>query len=97
MANVPPNIVQVAVPRHDVNLTMQDLMAPLTQFAQQPHVAQAVAATPEVQQHATDLGNLAQQVLEVANRLNAVAPHLLAPTPAPAPPTPAPPQTPGSR
>ncbi len=81
MATDPPEVVQVPVKRYDVNLTMQDIMAPLTTFAQQTHVAQIVAATPELQQHATELGNLAAQVLAVANRLNAVAPHLLAPTP----------------
>jgi hypothetical protein len=81
MANDPPEVVQIPVKRYDVNLTMQDLMAPLTGFAQQARVAQAVASVPELQQHANELGNLARQVIDVSNRLNAVAPHLLSPTP----------------
>jgi len=83
MADDASKIVQVPVKRFDVNLTLQDIMTPLTAFAQQAHVAQAAAATPEVQQHAADLAGLAQQVLEVANKINAVAPHLLSPTAAP--------------
>ena len=81
MANDHSDIVQIPVKRYDVNLTLQDIMTPLTAFASQAHVAQAVAASPEVQQHATELSGLAQQVLDVAGRLNAVAPHLLAPGP----------------
>ncbi len=88
MANDAPNVVQVPVPKHDVNLTIQDIMTPLTAFAQQAHVAQAALSAPEVQQHANELEGLAKQVLDVTGRLNAVAPHLLSPTP---------PETPNSR
>lgn len=80
MADETPQIVQIPVKKYDVNLTIQDLMIPLTALAQQAHVAQSFAINPEVQQHATELANLAKQILEVAGRLNAVAPHLLSPT-----------------
>jgi len=78
---IPPEVVQIPVKRYDVNLTMQDLMTPLTAFAQQSHVADAAASTPGLQQHARELADRAQQVLDAANRVIALAPHLLAPPP----------------
>jgi len=81
MADETPKVVQVPVKKYDVDLTLEDIMTPLAAFAQQAHVAQAAAAAPEVRQHAADLSGLAKQILEVANKLNAVAPHLLKPGP----------------
>lgn len=81
MPSDPSDVVQVPVKRYEVNLTMQDIMTPLAGFAQQARVAQAAASAPELLQHANELGNLARQVLDVADRLNAVAPHLLSPNP----------------
>jgi hypothetical protein len=80
MAADDPNVVMVPVTRHDVNLSIEDIMKPLTAFANQPRVAQAAAAMPDVQQHAAQLAGLAQQVLDVANRLKAVEPSLLSST-----------------
>jgi hypothetical protein len=76
-----PNVVQIPVTRYDVNLTLQDLMTPLTTFAERHGTAPALANTPGAQQHAADLANLARQILTVAGHIDAVAPHLLAPTP----------------
>jgi len=78
MANETPEVVQIPVKKHEINLSIQDILTPLTVFAQQTHVAQALASSPEAQQHARELAGLARQILDVAGRLNAVAPHLLA-------------------
>ena len=74
-----PNHVQIPVKRHDVNLTLEDLMTPLTAFPEKTQGAEGAAAAPEVHEHASALAGLARQILDVSRRLNAVAPHLLAP------------------
>lgn len=81
MPSDPPKVIQVPVKRHDVNLSLQDILAPLIQFANQSRVAQAVAAAPEVQQHAQQLGDLARQLHDLVGRLNDIDPKLLAPGP----------------
>lgn len=76
-----PKVVQIPVTRHDVNLTLQDIVTPLTTFAQRQATIQALAAAPEAQQHAAHLSTLASQILALAAHIDAVAPHLLSPAP----------------
>ncbi len=73
-----PNVVQIPVTRHDLNLTLQDLMTPLTTFADRHGTT--LASAPEAQQHATALATLAGQIVSIAGHLDAIAPHLLSPT-----------------
>lgn len=80
-----PSVVQIPVTRHDINLTLQDLMTPLTTLADRHRTA--LASAPEAQQHASALATLASQIVTIAGHLDAVAPHLLSPT-APAAPAP---------
>jgi hypothetical protein len=61
-----------------VSLSLQDILTPLLQFSSQPHVAQAAAANPELQQHTTQLTDLARQLRDIVDRLNAIDPSLLA-------------------
>jgi hypothetical protein len=75
----PPEVLKVPVRRYDVNIALHDILTPLTQFASQAHVVQAGVATPEVQQHAIELAQLASQLRDVVGRLNAINPNLLAP------------------
>ncbi|HEX3398694.1 MAG TPA: hypothetical protein VHT74_00065 [Acetobacteraceae bacterium] len=78
-----PKVVMVPVKRYDINLTLHDILTPLTQMAQ---AGQAPSAGPDVQQHVQQLSDLAGQLRDVVNRLNKVDPSLLAPTPRKDPP-----------
>jgi hypothetical protein len=79
MPSDPPRVTLVPVKRYDINLSLHDILTPLIQFSTQPHVVQAATATPEVQQHALELGDLARQLRDVVGRLNAIDPGLLSP------------------
>jgi hypothetical protein len=81
-----PTVVQVPVPRHDINISLQDILTPLIQLSRQPHVAEAVASAPDVQPHLVQLGELARQLRDVVQRINEINPNLLAPTPQRRPP-----------
>ena len=76
-----PNVVQVPVKRYEVNLTMHDILTPLTQMS--ANLAQAVPAPvpgSDIHQHVQQLSDLAGQLREVVNRINAADPTLLAST-----------------
>ena len=84
MADAPPvdpKVVMVPVKRYDVNLTIEDIMTPLTAFVNQTHVGQVIASSPDMQQHAADLSGLAQRVLDVAKKIEAISPNILSPKP----------------
>lgn len=74
-----PKITMVPVKRYDLDLTIEDIMTPLTAFVRQTHVGEAVANSPDLQQHAERLSGLAQQVLDVAKRIEAISPNILSP------------------
>jgi hypothetical protein len=80
MPSDPPQVVQVPVKRYDINLSLSDILQPLTQFASQPRVVQAGQSTPSLLAHAQQLTDLASQLHDVVARLNALDPKLLAPT-----------------
>jgi hypothetical protein len=44
-------------------------------------VGQAIAQSPDMQQHAEKLSDLAQQVLDVAKRIHAISPDVLSSKP----------------
>ena len=54
-----PKVVMVPVKRYDINLTLHDILTPLTQMAQ---AGQAPSAGPDVQQHVQQLSDLAGQL-----------------------------------
>jgi hypothetical protein len=82
-----PKIVQVPVKRYDVNLTLEDILTPLTQLS--AHRAQQRAASvqsseavqsSEMDQHLQQLSDLARQLKDVISRINEADPTVLAPT-----------------
>lgn len=91
-----PDIVQVPVKRYDVNLTLDDILTPLTQTAShvtqpgaagQPNTVTRLAAAgaggtanPELAQHLQTLSELAGQIKDVVSKINQIDPTLLAPT-----------------
>ena len=81
MAENKPDVVMVPVKRYDVDLSIEDIMTPLTAFVQQTHVGQVIANSPDMQKHAADLSGLAKQVLDVAKRIEAISPDILSPKP----------------
>lgn len=74
-----PKVTMVPVKRYDIDLSIEDIMTPLTAFVQQTHVGQVIASSPDMQQHAERLSGLAQQVLDVARRIEAISPDILSP------------------
>ena len=79
--NPDPKIVMVPVKRYDVELSLEDIMKPLTAFMSKASVGQAIAQSPDMQQHAEKLSDLAQQVLDVAKRIQAISPDVLSSKP----------------
>jgi hypothetical protein len=82
-----PNIVMVPVKRYDINLTLHDILTPLTQMS--ASLAQAVPGPvpgSDIHQHVQQLSDLARQLRDVVDRINAADPRLLAPTPQTQPP-----------
>jgi len=86
----PDDVVWVDVPRHDVALTMEDLLAPLSQTSARMSAADAPhAVDPQVLPQLAQLSKLAAQLREVAAQVTVVQPELLAPgTPPGMPPVP---------
>ena len=74
-------VVMVPVKRYDINLTIEDIMTPLTAFVNKTNVGQAIANAPDIREHAANLSGLAQQVLDVAKRIEAIRPDILSPKP----------------
>ena len=76
-----PEVVQVPVRRHDVNLTLDDIMTPLTQASSrlaQPGAA-AEAMDPRLTELLQKFGELAGQLKDVASQINQIDPTFLAP------------------
>ena len=82
-----PKIVQVPVKRYDVNLTLEDILTPLTQLSAQRAQQRAASVrsseavqSSEMDQHLQQLSDLARQLKEVISRINEADPTVLAPT-----------------
>jgi ABC-type transporter Mla subunit MlaD len=82
-----PKIVQVPVKRYDVNLTLDDILTPLTQLGARRAQERATsaegatsAASSEIDQHLQQLSDLARQLKDVISRINQADPTVLAPT-----------------
>jgi hypothetical protein len=77
-----PQVALVPVKRYDVNLTLDDLLTPLTQTAARlTQAGPGAAATPELAQHLQTLSDLAGQIKEVVGKINQIDPTMLSPTP----------------
>lgn len=91
-----PPVIMVPVKKYDVNLTLDDILTPLTQTADHaaPPAAGAgpdevsrlavtgsAAANPELAQHLQTLSQLASQLKDVVSKINQIDPTVLAPTP----------------
>ncbi|MGI8915107.1 MAG: hypothetical protein ACR2JY_15195 [Chloroflexota bacterium] len=77
-----PQVTMVPVKRYDVNLTLDDILTPLT--AKEGTSSQAgpgAAANPELAQHLQALSALAGQLKDVVSKINQIDPTMLAPTP----------------
>jgi len=70
-------VVMVPVKRYDLALSIEDIMTPLTAFVNKSYVGQAMANSPDMKDHAEKLSGLAQQVLDVAKRIEAISPDIL--------------------
>lgn len=76
----PDDVVWVDVPRHDVALTLEDLLVPLTRTSARMAAADApYAVDPQVLPQLARLSELAAQLREVAAQVDGVQPELLAP------------------
>jgi ABC-type transporter Mla subunit MlaD len=77
-------ITMVPVKRYDVNLTLDDILNPLTQTASNLNTGRVGAALdPEVAQHLQTFTDLVTQLRDVVARINQIDPTLLASKPAP--------------
>ncbi|HEY0580997.1 MAG TPA: hypothetical protein VGE94_02385 [Chloroflexota bacterium] len=82
----PTNVILVPVKRYDVNLTLEDILTPLTQTTAPAEPAAAptliaadTAATPELAQLLRQLADLAAQMKYVVAQINRIDPTVLAP------------------
>jgi hypothetical protein len=81
-----PQVIMVPVKRYDVNLTLDDILTPLTQTS--GHVARAPLGKtldPEVAQLLRKFTDLVTQLKDVVNQINKIDPSLLAPKAGPPP------------
>ena len=77
-----PKVIMVPVKRYDINLTLLEILTPLTQLGPSLVQGRGVAAPgSELSRHVQQLSDLAQQLKDVVGRIDAVDPRLLAPTP----------------
>jgi hypothetical protein len=73
-----PDIVEVQVTRHDINLTFDDILKPLMQISPATvKSASGNAIDPNAAQHLKTLGDLATQMKDVVDRINGIDPSLL--------------------
>jgi len=77
-----PQVVRVPVKRYDVNLTLDDILGPLSRLGPvQAQARLAVAApNPELDQLLQQFGDLVRQLQDVVGRINKLDPTVLAPT-----------------
>jgi hypothetical protein len=77
-------VIMVPVKRHDVNLTFDDLLAPLTKTAKSLSKTRAVAGA-EVAPLLLKLNNLLSQLNKVVAQIERIDPSLMASKPGPSP------------
>ena len=83
-----PKVIQVPVKRYDVNLTLDQILTPLSQIATRHADGGAASLTAtNLAQQLQQLGDLARQLKEVAGQIDAQDPTVLAPTAAARPST----------
>jgi hypothetical protein len=73
-----PQVIQVPVKKHEVNLTLDDFVTALSEKTRS--LAQAgpgAAPDPEVVQHLQQLSELASQLKDVVSHINQIDPTLL--------------------
>jgi hypothetical protein len=76
-----PNVVLVPVKRYDINLTLNDILTPLTRMGANLVPGRGVAAPgTDLSQHVQQLSDLAQKLRDVVGHIDAADPSLLAPT-----------------
>jgi hypothetical protein len=81
-----PQIKMVSVKRYDINLTLDDILTPLTQTAAQVNTGRVGAALdPEVAQHLQTFTDLVSQLKDVVAQINQIDPTVLASKSAPPP------------
>ena len=66
------DIVWIPVEKVEVNLTLEDILTPLTQTA---------AADPQIAEHMQQLNTTAAQLKDIVSRINELDPTVLAPRP----------------
>jgi hypothetical protein len=77
-----PKVVMVPVKRYDINILLEDILAPLTKMSASLDLDKAgAAAGTDIHQHVQQLSDLARQLHSVVDRINGADPKLLAPTP----------------
>lgn len=91
MATNDDKVIMVPVPRHDVTLTFDDILTPLTQTAKKLMQAAPTdeslseALDPKIAQDLQLFTDLVTQLSDVVKRINQRAPNLLASKPGPPP------------
>ena len=84
-----PRVIMVPVRRHDVTLTLDALLTPLTRTADQliaaarTNQALAAARDPEVAQHLRRFTELVTELNDLVRRINEIDPALLTSKPGP--------------
>jgi hypothetical protein len=89
-----PEVIMVEVKRYDVNLSLDDLITPLTQTVDNLHAAGMVTPDSEVAQHLQTFNDLVSQLKNVVGNINSIDPNLLASKPGPPPSASTPPASP---
>lgn len=80
MPNADIHVIQIPVKKYEVNLSLHDILTPLTQLSNR--LAQGAAPpTPgsELHKHIQDLTDLTKQLIDVVTRINDANPSLLSP------------------
>lgn len=77
-----PKVVMVPVKRYDINILLEDILAPLAKMSANldPDKTAPVPGS-DVHQHVQKLSDLARQLHAVVDRLNSADPTMLASTP----------------
>jgi hypothetical protein len=78
-ANETPEVTLVPVKKYEINLTLDDILTPLTQINSRPIETGDAAAHPDLAAHLQRLSELASQLKEVVGAVNRIHPTLLAP------------------
>ncbi|WOJ88726.1 hypothetical protein RZS28_12990 [Methylocapsa polymorpha] len=78
-ADETPEVTLVPVKKYEINVTLEDILTPLTQISSRPIEAGETGVHPELAGHLQRLSELASQLKEVVGAVNRIHPTLLAP------------------